>query len=91
MKHKNNSVFLTDISVDLLLKKADLHLTIYSTTAFDAVKYGLSTYFIYNSDQSDYIYEIYNAIGGVILKDYNMKPWEIQNKLAVKSDEFFQK
>lgn len=90
-KYKNNSVFLTDISVDLLLKKADLHLTIYSTTAFDAVKYGLSTYFIYNSDQSDYIYEIYNAIGGVILKDYNIKPWEIQNKLAVKSDEFFQK
>ena len=25
-KYKNNSVFLTDISVDLLLKKADLHL-----------------------------------------------------------------
>ena len=88
-KYKNNSVFLTDISVDLLLKKSDFHLTIYSTTAFDAIKYGLPTYFIYDESQSQYIYEIYNAIGGVILKDFKKKPWDIQNEIEVNTNSFF--
>ena len=61
----------------------------YSTTAFDALRYGLSSYYIYCENQSDYINEIHNAIGGEIIYDFNLKPWEIENKIKVNSDEFF--
>ena len=37
----------------------------------------------------DYINELYNIIGGEILYDYSIKPWLIENKKSISSDEFF--
>lgn len=86
---KINNILVTEISSEVLLSKTDIHITMYSTTAFDALRYGLATYYIYNENQIDYIKELYNVIGGEIIKDYNMKPWLIENKLTVSFDEFF--
>jgi hypothetical protein len=83
------NVLVTELSSEVLLSKTDIHITMYSTTAFDALRHGLATYYIYNENQIDYINEIYNIIGGEIIYDYNIKPWLIENKLTVSSDEFF--
>lgn len=83
------NVFVSVFPIDILFIKAEIHITIYSTTAFDALRHGLATYFIYSESQSDYINEIFNIIGGEILYDYNTKPWLIENKLSVSSNEFF--
>ena len=89
-KYNNlRNIKVTQISTEILLSKADIHITMYSTTAFDALRYGLSTYFIYNENQFDYIDEINKVIGGKIIYDFNVKPWIIENKLSVSSDEFF--
>ena len=86
---KINNILVTDLSSDVLLSRTDIHITMYSTTAFDALRYGIATYYIYNENQIDYINELYNVIGGEIIYDYNIKPWLIENKLTVSSDEFF--
>lgn len=86
---ENDFVLITDLPTEVLFLYANFHITMYSTTAFDALRYGLSSYYIYCENQSDYINEIHNAIGGEIIYDFNLKPWEIENKIKVNSDEFF--
>ena len=86
---EHDSVFLTDLPTEGLFLYSSLHITMYSTTAFDALRYDLPSYYIYSENQSDYINEIHNAIGGEIIYDFNSKPWEIENKIKVNLDEFF--
>ena len=91
-KFKNDKkVLVTDISTEFLLSKSDFHITMYSTTAFDALRYNLSTFYIYCDKQSDYIEELKKAIGGVIIYDFKTKIWNISNNVSVKSSDFFHK
>ena len=86
---KNCDVLISNVSTEFLLNVANLHVTIYSSTAFDALRYNISTFFIYCENQIDYINEIQEIIGGKILYDYKIKPWKLDNKLTVNSKEFF--
>ena len=43
---KINNILVTDLSSEVLLSRTDIHITMYSTTAFDALRYGIAT-FIY--------------------------------------------
>ena len=86
---KNSDVLISNVSTEFLLNIANLHITIYSSTAFDALRYNISTFFIYCENQIDYIKEIQEIIGGKILYDYKIKPWKLENKLTVNSKEFF--
>ena len=89
-KYLNYSdVLISNVSTEFLLNIANLHITIYSSTAFDALRYNLPSFYIYNENQMDYIYEIQEKIGGKILYDYKTKPWNLKNKLMVNSKEFF--
>lgn len=85
------TILVTNISSDLLLSIADFHITMYSTTAFDALRYNLSTFYIYTKNQIDYIKEVNNAIGGVIIYDFKTKIWNVSNNVCVKSIDFFHK
>ena len=89
-KYSNTeNVLVSSISSDLLLSIANFHITIYSSTAFDALRYKLATYYIYVEQCSDYIYDLQNILGGYVIKDYNEKPWEIKTKLNVQIDNFY--
>lgn len=89
-KYLNYSdVLISNVSTEFLLNIANLHITIYSSTAFDALRYNLPSFYIYNENQMDYIYDIHEKIGGKILYDYKTKPWNLKNKLMVNSKEFF--
>lgn len=89
-KYNNvKNILVSEISTEVLLSKADIHITMYSTTAFDALRHGLATFYIYSENQIDYIKELYNVIGGEILYDYSIKPWLIENKQSISSGEFF--
>ena len=85
----NLNIFVTNIPIDVIFPYVSYHLTIYSSTAFDALRYNLATYYIYVEQCSDYIYDLQNILGGYVIKDYNEKPWEIKNKLIVDSKDFF--
>lgn len=85
----SNDVIISNISTEFLLSLANIHITIYSSTAFDALRYNIASFYIYCENQIDYISEIQEIIGGKILYDYNLKPWKLENKLNVDSKEFF--
>lgn len=89
-KYSNiENVLVSSISSDLLLSIANFHITIYSTTAFDALRYNLATYYIYYDNQNEYIEELKKVIGGVIIYDFTIKPWEIQNNLSINYNDFY--
>ncbi len=85
----NPNIFVTNIPIDVIFPYVSYHLTIYSSTAFDALRYNLATYYIYVEQCSDYIYDLQNILGGYVIKDYNEKPWEIKTKLNVQIDNFY--
>ena len=40
-KYNNvKNILVSEISIEFLLRKADIHITMYSTTAFDALRHG---------------------------------------------------
>ena len=83
-KYNNNSnVIVTMMDIDLLFTVCDFHLTIYSTTAFDALRFNIPTYFIVTENQMEYINEIYNEIGGCKIDNYNVEFWKEKVKPMV--------
>ena len=54
LKHLGNVRIVND-SIDVLLKAADLHVSVYSTTMFDAIRAGVSNYSVFHPDLADYI------------------------------------
>ncbi len=87
--NSNSNILITKIPTDVLFNYASYHLTIYSTTAFDALRYNLSTYYIFIEDCSEYIEELNALIGGCIIKDYGVKFWELNIKPKLHGQVFF--
>lgn len=86
---ESHDILISNVSTEFLLSKANIHITIYSSTAFDALRYNLPSFYIYSENQMDYVNEIQKKIGGKVLYDYKTKPWKLKNNLMVNSNEFF--
>lgn len=58
--------------IDVLMSAADLHVSVYSTTMFDALRFGVTNYSVYHPELADYI-EMYvrEGISTVIQPDEN--------------------
>lgn len=66
------NVKIVNDSIDTLLRAADLHVSIYSTTMFDAIRSGVPNFSIYHPDLAEYI-EMFEreGISTVIQPDEN--------------------
>lgn len=66
------NVEIVNDSIDTLLRVADLHVSIYSTTMFDAIRSGVPNFSIYHPDLAEYI-EMFEreGISTVIQPDEN--------------------
>lgn len=70
--HGLENVRIVNDSIDVLMSAADLHVSVYSTTMFDALRYGVSNYSIYHPELADYIaLYVREGISTVIQPDEN--------------------
>ena len=84
-----NDLLITLISLEVLFKYSSFHLTIYSTTVFDSIRFNVPTFLIYEENFKEYIIEIEKDLGcGVIFNFKNLFN-EKKEAVPINKDYFF--
>ena len=84
----NVNVFILEDNLDYLFKYADMMLSIYSTTLYDACRYNLPAFALFADSCADYVNSIV-ASGVAVLIQENQNPIDLLDKSPQKNDPKF--
>lgn len=57
----HDNIRIAETNLEHLFPLSDLHLSVYSTTLFDAIRFGISSYALYVAEYGDYVEAMINA------------------------------
>ena len=80
----DSNIFITNITLGVLLNISSFHISIYSTTLFDALRYdNVINLSLFINDYSDYIFNIIESRVAYGI-NINQTPWELNIPLTEK-------
>jgi hypothetical protein len=84
------NVFVVNYPLPLLFEQIKIHISIYSTTLFDALRYGVKNFVFKAEECNDYVDEILNlGIAEEIVLPYNLLDDHIQSHSNIIKSQFY--